>query len=96
MKSTSKSASKFPSKSASKSNIDDQESPFVPPTLAMVQAYCRETGYHIEPEAFMAYHIDPEMFMAYCDAVGWSVGKKMMKSWKPCGRRWFITSDEAG
>ena len=99
-KSTSKSVPKSRSKSALKpalkSNIDDQESPFVPSTLAMVQAYCRETGYHINPEAFMAYYIDPEMFMAYCDAVGWSVGKKMMKSWKPCGRRWFITSDEAG
>ena len=96
LKSTSKSASKFPSKSASKSNIDDQESPFVPPTLAMVQTYCRETGYHIDPEAFMAYHIDPEVFMAYYDVVGWSVGKKKMKSWKPRGRRWFITRDEAG
>ena len=91
-----KSTSKSASKSASKSNIDDQESPFVPPTLAIVQAYCRETGYHVEPEAFMAYHIEPKVFMAYCDAVGWSVGKKMMQSWKPCGRRWFITSDEAG
>ena len=86
LKSTSKSASKFPLKSASKSNIDDQESPFVPPTLAMVQTYCRETG----------YHIDPEVFMAYYDAVGWSVGKKMMKRWKPRSRRWFITSNEAG
>ena len=63
-----------------------QESPFVPPTLEMVQAYCKEKGYHIDLEAFMAYY----------DAVGWSVGKKMMKSWKPCGRRWFITSNEAG
>ncbi|WP_302226859.1 hypothetical protein, partial [Veillonella magna] len=95
-KSTSKSALKSALKPVSKSNIDDEESPFVPPTLEMVQAYCRETGYHIGPEAFMAYHIDPEVFMAYCDAVGWSVGKKMMKSWKPRGRRWFITSDEAG
>ena len=85
-KSTSKSASKSVPKSASKSNIDDQELPFVPPTLEMVQAYCWETGYHIDPEAFMAYY----------DAVGWSVGKKKMKSWKPRGRRWFITSDEAG
>ena len=73
-------------KSTAKSNKADEEEPFVPPTLEMVQAYCREKGYHIDPEAFMAYY----------DAVGWSVGKKMMKSWKPRGRRWFITSDEAG
>ena len=73
--------SKETSKSASKSNKDDEEALFVPPTLEMVQAYCWETGYHINPEVFMAYY----------DAVGWSVGKKMMKSWKPRGRRWFIT-----
>ena len=73
-------------KSTAKSSKADEEEPFVPPTLEMVQAYCREKGYHIDPEAFMAYY----------DAVGWSVGKKMMKSWKPRGRRWFITSDEAG
>ena len=73
-------------KSTAKSNKADEEEPFVPPTLEMVQAYCREKGYHIDPEAFMAYY----------DAVGWSVDKKMMKSWKPRGRRWFITSDEAG
>ncbi|MBM6825389.1 hypothetical protein, partial [Veillonella magna] len=78
--------SKETSKSTAKSNKADEEEPFVPPTLEMVQAYCKEKGYHIDPEAFMAYY----------DAVGWSVGKKKMKSWKPRGRRWFITSDEAG
>ena len=83
---TSKETYKSTAKSTAKSNKADEEEPFVPPTLEMVQAYCREKGYHIDPEAFMAYY----------DAVGWSVGKKMMKSWKPRGRRWFITSDEAG
>ena len=93
---TSKETSKSTAKSTAKSNKADEEEPFVPPTLEMVQAYCREKGYHIDPEALMAYHINPEAFMAYYDAVGWSVGKKMMKSWKPRGRRWFITRDEAG
>ena len=65
-------------KSASKSNIDDEEAPFVPPTLEMVQAYCEEEGYHIDPGAFMAYY----------DAVGWSVGKKTMKSWKRAAAYW--------
>ena len=85
-KSTSKSVAKsvldFTSKSvpksASKSCTDDEEAPFVPPTLEMVQAYCKEKGYHIDPEAFMAYY----------DAVGWSVGKKTMKSWKRAAAYW--------
>ena len=76
--SKSKSRSKSTAKSASKSNIDDEEASFVPPTLEMVQAYCREKGYHIDPEAFMAYY----------DAVGWSVGKKTMKSWKRAAAYW--------
>ena len=76
--SKSKSTSKPIAKSTSKSSKDDEEVPFVPPTLAMVQAYCREKGYHIDPEAFMAYY----------DAVGWSVGKKKMKSWKRAAAYW--------
>ena len=55
-----------------------EEAPFVPPTLEMVQAYCKEKGYHIDPEAFIAYY----------DAVGWSVGKKAMKSWKRAAAYW--------
>ena len=72
------STSKSVPKSASKSCTDDEEAPFVPPTLEMVQAYCKEKGYHIDPEAFMAYY----------DAVGWSVGKKTMKSWKRAAAYW--------
>ena len=72
------STSKSVPKSASKSCTDDEESPFVPPTLEMVQAYCKEKGYHIDPEAFLAYY----------DAVGWSVGKKTMKSWKRAAAYW--------
>ena len=77
-KSISKSTSKSVPKSASKSSTDDEDEPFVPPTLEMVQAYCKEKGYHINPEAFMAYY----------DAVGWSVGKKTMKSWKRAAAYW--------
>ena len=75
---TSKETSKSTSKSTAKSNKADEEEPFVPPTLEMVQAYCKEKGYHIDPEAFMAYY----------DAVGWSVGKKTMKSWKRAAAYW--------
>ena len=75
---TSKETSKSTSKSTAKSNKADEEEPFVPPTLEMVQVYCKEKGYHIDPEAFMAYY----------DAVGWSVGKKTMKSWKRAAAYW--------
>ncbi|MBD8975142.1 hypothetical protein [Veillonella magna] len=75
---TSKETSRSTSKSTAKSNKADEEEPFVPPTLEMVQAYCKEKGYHIDPEAFMAYY----------DAVGWSVGKKTMKSWKRAAAYW--------
>ena len=85
LKSTSKpiakSTSKSVPKSTSKSSTDDEDEPFVPPTLEMVQAYCEEEGYHIDPGAFMAYY----------DAVGWSVGKKTMKSWKRAAAYWERT-----
>ena len=77
-KETSKSTAKSTVKSTAKSNKADEEAPFVPPTLEMLQAYCKEKGYHIAPEAFMAYY----------DAVGWSVGKKTMKSWKRAAAYW--------
>ena len=75
---TSKETSRSTAKSTAMSNKADEEAPFVPPTLEMVQAYCREKGYHIDPEAFVAYY----------DAVGWSVGKKTMKSWKRAAAYW--------
>ena len=75
---TSKETSKSTAESTAMSNKADEEEPFVPPTLEMVQAYCKEKGYHIDPEAFMAYY----------DAVGWSVGKKTMKSWKRAAAYW--------
>ena len=77
-KSIAKSTSKAVPKSESKSNLDNEEELFVPPTLEMVRAYCKEKGYHIDPEAFMAYY----------DTVGWSVGKKTMKSWKRAAAYW--------
>ena len=75
---TLKETSKSTAESTAMSNKADEEEPFVPPTLEMVQAYCKEKGYHIDPEAFMAYY----------DAVGWSVGKKAMKSWKRAAAYW--------
>lgn len=56
----------------------DEDKPFVPPTIEMVRAYCREKG----------YHVDPEIFMAYYDSKGWVVGKGPMKSWPRAVAYW--------
>lgn len=56
----------------------DEDKPFVPPTIEMVRAYCREKG----------YHVDPEIFMAYYDSKGWVVGKGPMKSWTRAVAYW--------
>lgn len=51
---------------------------FVPPTVEQVSAYCREKG----------YHIDPEQFVAFYESKGWVVGKSPMKSWKSAVLTW--------
>lgn len=70
--------SKQPTDKSSKQPTDksstqsaDEDKPFVPPTIEMVRDYCKEKG----------YHVDPEIFMAYYDSKGWVVGKGPMKSW---------------
>ena len=40
--------------------------------------YCKEKG----------YHVDPEIFMAYYDSKGWVVGKGPMKSWTRAVAYW--------
>lgn len=56
----------------------DEDKPFVPPTIEMVRDYCKEKG----------YHVDPEIFMAYYDSKGWVVGKGPMKSWTRAVAYW--------
>lgn len=51
---------------------------FSPPSIQDVTEYCREKGYQIDPEAFVAYY----------DSVGWMIGKKKMKSWKGAVVTW--------
>ena len=55
-----------------------KEEEFVPPTVEMVKAYCKERG----------NVIDPEMFVAYYDSIGWVRGKYPMKDWKAAVRSW--------
>ena len=77
--------SKQPTDKSSKQPTDksstqsaDEDKPFVPPTIEMVRDYCKEKG----------YHVDPEIFMAYYDSKGWVVGKGPMKSWTRAVAYW--------
>ena len=51
---------------------------FVPPTVEEVRVYCREKGYQIDPEAFVAFY-------AY---KGWLVGRKKMKDMRAAVVTW--------
>ena len=45
---------------------------FVKPSIDEVSGYCREQG----------YSVDAEQFVAYYDSNGWKVGRNPMKDWK--------------
>lgn len=52
---------------------------FVPPTVEEVRAYCRQKGYHVDPEAFVNFYA----------ANGWKQGKgKPIVDWKACVATW--------
>jgi hypothetical protein len=51
---------------------------FVKPTLAEVQAYCRERQ----------NNVDAERWLDYYEANGWKVGKNPMKDWRAAVRTW--------
>ena len=51
---------------------------FTPPTLAEVQAYCKERG----------NNVDAERFIDYYTSNGWMVGKNKMKNWQAAVRTW--------
>lgn len=55
-----------------------QSSRFTPPTLAEVQAYCRERN----------NGIDAEQFIAFYSAKGWKIGSSKMKDWKAAVITW--------
>ena len=56
------------------------------PTLAEVQSYIAEKGYHVDAEAFMAYY----------DSVGWRIGNKPMKSWRSALTTWERRDNPGG
>jgi hypothetical protein len=61
--------------------VSEPEKPkkrFVKPTLAEVQAYCRERNNNVDPESFIAYY----------ESNGWKVGKNPMKNWKSAIVTW--------
>ena len=52
---------------------------FVPPTVAEVEAYGRESGYVVNPIAFTSWH----------ESRGWKVGNQPMKDWRAAVRSWW-------
>jgi predicted phage replisome organizer len=55
-----------------------QERNIIPPTLEMVQAYCRSRGNNIDAQAFIDFY----------DSKGWVIGKSRMKDWQAAIRTW--------
>lgn len=52
---------------------------FVPPTVEQVSAFCREKGYHIDPEAFVAFY----------EANGWKQARgKAIVKWEAAVLTW--------
>lgn len=59
---------------------------FAPPSIAEVREYCRESG----------YAIDPERFVAFYESKGWMIGKNRMKSWKHAVVTWWKSDSANG
>lgn len=55
-----------------------RETRFTPPSIADVEQYCREKGYHINAERFVCFYAQK----------GWMVGKNRMKDWKRAVQGW--------
>lgn len=55
-----------------------RETRFTPPSIADVEQYCREKGYHINAERFVCFYAQK----------GWMVGKNHMKDWKRAVQGW--------
>ena len=51
---------------------------FTPPNVNDINTYCKEKG----------YRIDAEQFIAFYESNGWKVGKNPMKSWKGALTTW--------
>ncbi len=51
---------------------------FIPPDAKMVQKYCLQMG----------YNVDPERFVDYYSALGWKLGNAPVRDWKALLRTW--------
>lgn len=60
--------------------------PFTPPTLAEVHAYCRERKNRVDPNRFVDFYASK----------GWMVGKNKMKDWRAAVRNWENDGDNRG
>lgn len=58
--------------------LEGRNSPFQPPTVAEVQARCKEMGYLMDAEEFVNFY----------GSKGWMVGKNKMKDWAMALARW--------
>lgn len=81
-KPVSKSKGKSNSKERVSKDTPKKAEPFTKPTLEDVSAYCREKGYSVNAEAFVAHY----------ESNGWKVGKNPMKDWKAAVRYWASNS----
>ena len=52
--------------------------PFIPPSVEEVSAYCKERGNFVNPESFVDHYT----------ANGWVRGKTKISDWKACVRTW--------
>lgn len=55
-----------------------RETRFTPPSIADVEQYCQEKGYHVNAERFVCFYAQK----------GWMVGKNRMKDWKRAVQGW--------
>ena len=65
--------------------VNKKSSPFVPPTLEEVKAYCQERG----------NGVDPQKFIDFYESKGWMLGKNKMKDWKASVRTWESRNKES-
>lgn len=54
------------------------ERKIIPPTVAMIRAYCLKRGNNVDPQAFRDFY----------ESKGWMIGKNKMKDWQGAVRTW--------
>ena len=59
---------------------------FRKPTIEEINSYCKEKGYKVDSDSFLAYY----------ESVGWKVGNKPMKDWQAAIRTWHYRDNPKG